>query len=475
MNCLIAGNNVKFLARTINFFSKIGDEVYFEATTSGLSLKVLNSSKTAFSIASFPSKYFIEFNRGTSQTNDFEENNCKVSIKPLLKIFKNIHQILTCKVVLNVEKSKIIFHFKCKLSVHKTHIINLLEYEHVSSPRVPDAYGNKITCDQKLFKKILTHFHSSIEELTFEVDKDKLVISNFIENLSRDKTTMRSKCILNREQFTKYDICGDANLTFCYKEFRAAANYADINKCDMEIFFDPTANVFQIRLSKTDLIFINLVMGTIVPLRSRRRRRDESTLNPVDVCNSELSEPVSKNATINANTSLTISNLPGDIENDENSHLFNSNRTSVRESRESNPIVRNIQKSQRNTVESMDVDDERPQQNTEIHRTDSEEVEIIFAGDTDETHLSSIQTKKTTQNQINNIEIPQRSNRNLLENTEKANNCDIVPVSPELTQTRLRRNARIRQIFRRCFDDTANTSSYPGHSQVFAESSDTEN
>lgn len=76
------------LARAVNCFSKIGNELYFEATPDGLDLKTINSTNTAYAVVQFRRDFFISFQQGSSDTPD--ENCCKISVKPILKIFKSL-------------------------------------------------------------------------------------------------------------------------------------------------------------------------------------------------------------------------------------------------------------------------------------------------------------------------------------------------------------------------------------------------
>uniref|UniRef100_A0A4Y0BI68 Cell cycle checkpoint control protein RAD9A n=1 Tax=Anopheles funestus TaxID=62324 RepID=A0A4Y0BI68_ANOFN len=88
MNFVLPGANVKMLARAVNCFSKIGNELFFEATPDGLDLKTINSTNTAYAVVQFRRDFFISFQQGKADTPD--ENCCKISVKPILKIFKSL-------------------------------------------------------------------------------------------------------------------------------------------------------------------------------------------------------------------------------------------------------------------------------------------------------------------------------------------------------------------------------------------------
>ncbi|XP_055639452.1 cell cycle checkpoint protein hpr-9 [Toxorhynchites rutilus septentrionalis] len=270
MNFNIIGSNVRILARTIHFFSRIGNELYLEALPTGLSLKVINSASTAFVVANISKKYFMHFNQGADE--QFEQNNCKVSIKPLLKIFKSIPKIIICKVWLDLQRMKIIFRFECKSCVRKTHTISLLEYEGIRPLRLPEVFPMKIIGNHTIFGRILLHIHRSVREVTLDAKTDEVVVSNYIENRETDRTTLRSKLSISSAAFMLYDLESPSNITFCYKEFKAMAYYAGQNKMNVEMNFDRAGSPIMIRMKKDDVLTIHFIMGTMRPkIRSQKR------------------------------------------------------------------------------------------------------------------------------------------------------------------------------------------------------------
>lgn len=288
MNCIITGRNMKILARTVNFFSKIGTELYLEALPTGLSLKAINSINTAYVMSNFSLKYFISFRQGANDR--FEENNCKISIKPMLKIFKRLATIQICKIWLQVDRKKIIFQFQCKSDILKTHIIPLLEHEHINSLRLPESFANKVVGDHKVFNKILMHFHRSVKEVTFDVKGDETIVSNYIENTSRDRTTMRSSLSIGCTAFKLYDLESPSNITFCYKEFKAMAHYAEQNHMTVEMNFDQAGGPLMIRMKKDDVLQIRFIMGTMRPRLEKQNRS-------VQRANRKLTDQLGQNKT----------------------------------------------------------------------------------------------------------------------------------------------------------------------------------
>lgn len=76
------------LARAFHALAKIGEELHFEPTESGLVIKTVNSSKSAFSSFHFRSEFFLTYSwrgQSTAESSDQEDTvaKCKLPMKVL--------------------------------------------------------------------------------------------------------------------------------------------------------------------------------------------------------------------------------------------------------------------------------------------------------------------------------------------------------------------------------------------------------
>lgn len=79
------------LARAIHSFARIGIELFLEATSAGLFLKTINSTKTSFASIFFNLDFFMTFSAKSSR--DPNENQCKLALKTVLDVFRNMKQV----------------------------------------------------------------------------------------------------------------------------------------------------------------------------------------------------------------------------------------------------------------------------------------------------------------------------------------------------------------------------------------------
>lgn len=72
----------------------MSSDLFIEAQSKGLSLRGVNSSKTAYASMLFHPDFFHEYDieARAAATDDFH-NKCKVSMKSFLGVFKNVHHV----------------------------------------------------------------------------------------------------------------------------------------------------------------------------------------------------------------------------------------------------------------------------------------------------------------------------------------------------------------------------------------------
>lgn len=81
------------LAKAINSFARIGHELFLEADPAkGLSLRTVNMTKSGFAMILFNMDFFSSFTV-KSNTDDEYENQCKLSMKSCLGVFRNMKQV----------------------------------------------------------------------------------------------------------------------------------------------------------------------------------------------------------------------------------------------------------------------------------------------------------------------------------------------------------------------------------------------
>lgn len=82
---------ISVLAKVIHSFARIGIELYVKADAlSGLSLRTVNMTKSAFASINFNLDFFSSF---VAKSKNPDDNQCKLSMKSCLGVFRNMKQV----------------------------------------------------------------------------------------------------------------------------------------------------------------------------------------------------------------------------------------------------------------------------------------------------------------------------------------------------------------------------------------------
>lgn len=77
----------------MQYFARIGPDLFIEATSNGMSLRTTNKSKSAYAIITFHTSFFIDYQITEPDDNDEYANKCKISMKSCVNIFRNMKQV----------------------------------------------------------------------------------------------------------------------------------------------------------------------------------------------------------------------------------------------------------------------------------------------------------------------------------------------------------------------------------------------
>ncbi|XP_037051411.1 cell cycle checkpoint control protein RAD9A [Bradysia coprophila] len=318
MKCSLNGHNTRVLSKAINSFSRIGSELYLEATQNGLILRTVNDSQTAFAVMSFETGFFTDFKIDRSNSDEYC-NKCKVSMKSCLGVFKNTRQVEKCQITLNLKTSKLLFQFNCLFDTIKTHNVSILEQESLNAVYMTDNPPNRMTAPNKMFTEIISNFRMYDNEITIEAATDLVVLKNNID-MHTDKHLMRTKLTLKSQEFTDYHISDPTTITFCLKELRAILNFADALSLDMTINFESAGKPVVFAFGSLDTFTANFVMSTLPPDDSSQV--DRSVTRPItkEKPANRRSDKSLRNQSESRNLTISLSEVV-DLDADGNVHI----------------------------------------------------------------------------------------------------------------------------------------------------------
>ena len=85
MKCKFPAVNVKLFAKAIHCLAKLGNEIFIEPLETGLAIKTVNSSRSAYASFLFLRSLFQTYEHHLTDQNQMEAFKCKVAVKTLLQ------------------------------------------------------------------------------------------------------------------------------------------------------------------------------------------------------------------------------------------------------------------------------------------------------------------------------------------------------------------------------------------------------
>lgn len=247
MKCVIPGVNIKVFGRAIHSLAKIGDELYIEPHSTGVSFRTVNSSRSAFASFHFDSRFFSHFDDGLgSQQPDAEDETvkCKVSMKAFISVFKSLaaleRTVEKCKLVLDGEDAKLGVQLTCRHGIVKSCTLSFIECETLQAVYDKDSCTTHIHSQARVLSDAVLNFQLSQEEVTLSVSPRKTILRNYVDDEPDPGKAIHTMLTLQSEEFDVYDISGDCEVTFCLKELRAVLTFAEpVNLPITSHFSDP--------------------------------------------------------------------------------------------------------------------------------------------------------------------------------------------------------------------------------------------
>ncbi|XP_071415328.1 cell cycle checkpoint control protein RAD9A [Pithys albifrons albifrons] len=268
MKCVIAGGNVKVLGQAVHSLSRIGDELYLEPTESGLSLRTVNSSRSAFASFLFAPLFFQLYEPGP--TPDTEHFRCKVHMKSFLGVFRSLPSLEKlvgkCLILLKPRASRLVLQLHCKYGVTKTHNLAFQECEQLQAVFDTQSCSSCLCAPARVLAEAVVHFPLTLAEVTLGTGPGgKIGLRNYVEDEAEPSKTMVTELWLAEDEFQSVVVSPGSRITFCLKEFRGLLTFAEASNLPITIHFDEPGRPVVFTLDDT-VLEVHLVLATLSDL-----------------------------------------------------------------------------------------------------------------------------------------------------------------------------------------------------------------
>ncbi|XP_023293349.2 cell cycle checkpoint control protein RAD9A [Lucilia cuprina] len=434
MKCSLEGMNAKAIAKSIQSLAKIGSDLCVEADENGLQFRTFNPSKSAMAT--------IRFQRIFFETYSLEEsgvNYCKVCMKAILAVFKNMRHVERCEIRLLADQLKLQVQFKCSLETMKNALISVVDDEILTTNVSQDEAINVIVGSYKIFNDISSNFNATESEITLESMGNCLTAKNYIEGARVNDKFMRSQLKLSPSEFETYSIQEESAITFSLKEFRAFLAFAETINENITLNFSQEGSPLFVTMKKTDYIECSLVMTTVLP---------EDVSFYEECLETEVSEPA-HNTTRKSNTSKTHKRKHS-----------NSNVNSTSAAAAKKRLSEETTLSNDTTIFDFDGDNNH----TSLHSIQA--ARNLTQRDHDMLDDNDILLAAAA---LDTPDLSFQDNKSEDRDNEEEEEDETIPQSPQREHV-----PKIRTIFARCFEATYIPKEPSPNSEVFVPNSDTE-
>ncbi|NXD29850.1 RAD9A protein, partial [Spelaeornis formosus] len=275
--------------------SRIGDELYLEPTESGLSLRAVNSSRSAFASFLFAPLFFQLYEPGSAGP-DTELFRCKVHMKSFLGVFRSLpsleKSVGKCLILLKPRGNRLVLQLHCKYGVTKTHNLAFQECERLQAVFDTQHCASRLCAPARVLAEAVVHFPPTLAEVTLGTSPGgKIGLRNYVEDEAEPSKTMVTELWLAEDEFQSVAVAPGSQITFCLKEFRVSSHpscpalchplppphpplcpqgllsFAEASNLPLTIHFDEPGRPVIFTLDDT-VLEVHLVLATLSDLES---------------------------------------------------------------------------------------------------------------------------------------------------------------------------------------------------------------
>ncbi|NXN10292.1 RAD9A protein, partial [Indicator maculatus] len=247
--------------------SRIGDELYLEPTDCGLSLRSVNSSRSAFASFLFAPLFFQLYQLGEPQPF-----RCKVLMKSFLGIFRSLpsleKSVGKCLILLKPSANRLVLQLHCKYGVTKTHNLAFQECERLQAVFDTQHCASSLCAPARVLAEAVVHFPQTLAEVTLGAGPGgKISLQNYVEDEMELKKTMVTELWLSEDEFQRVAVTPGSSITFCLKEFRGLLTFAEASNLPLTIHYDVPGRPVIFTLEDA-VLEVHLVLATLLDPKS---------------------------------------------------------------------------------------------------------------------------------------------------------------------------------------------------------------
>ncbi|KAL1915532.1 uncharacterized protein VTP21DRAFT_6656 [Calcarisporiella thermophila] len=275
-------------SRVLACLTKIGEEGFIEARKHQFLLSTINSSRSAFAIFTFSPRFFENYEiKNTSEGGEQLALRCKILLKAVAPLFRGkantVKSIERCELRLeeavNVDvtsedngasECRLVVQMFCRFGIVKTHKLIYEQCETFHAIYDKRNCSHHFTISPHTLSNWIAHFHTKLDEITMSCGPGWIRFRSFTdEGLAAEqaedfyKRPLSTELGVDVEEFEKFNVQCDIELTFNLKEFKAIIAYAEAMNLSLSVWFDSPGKPLLLTFEHADHVSADFVLATL--------------------------------------------------------------------------------------------------------------------------------------------------------------------------------------------------------------------
>lgn len=259
MECRIAeSTGVRVLARVIQCAAKIGEDLTFTPSDTGLHIRTVNASHSACAEFTLRRAFFSSW-----RTASKNPPSARVPARSLLPVLRGPGNISSASLGLDAAATALVLRVTARSGVRKTFRVP------VNDGDAPAPVYDKELCTSYMLTRprflvdVLANFHARLDEITFAPAETGLRIASFVDDAASadvHNAMLRTEMVVDAREFDVFRISTPAGtaasgmaLTFYCRPFRAVLEFCEALEVPLAVWFAASGQpmVFGVEMGAT--------------------------------------------------------------------------------------------------------------------------------------------------------------------------------------------------------------------------------
>ncbi|KYR01030.1 component of 9-1-1 complex [Tieghemostelium lacteum] len=262
MQLIIAPRYIKQFAKTLQCLSKIGEDLYIQATEESIKFITVNSAKSTYVEVNM--QYgFLEAYHEVEQSFGMQY---KLRAKQCYQMFSSIKNVEKCAINISSDNNKVNFHMLCKNNIQKHYGVNC-ELATCSNALYSKNTPHRLSVKPKVLNDCLSFFSGTLEEISFQIQKDRFILRSYSDSPKKSSNikSLQTEVNIDYADFDQYLTDGsNTEISFSFKDLKTIMAYCDSMNSGIDMYISQSGDPFHIHFKLTQNFEIDFVIATIL-------------------------------------------------------------------------------------------------------------------------------------------------------------------------------------------------------------------